>query len=317
MRTAFFQFLLQQAEVDPNLYLIVGDVGFSLIEPFQQKFPTRYINAGVAEQNMIGVAAGLAMSGKNVYVYSIIPFTTLRCFEQIRDDLCYQQLPVKIVGVGAGFSYGAMGVTHHAIEDVAVLRSLPEMTVVAPGSVLETRALLPQIHTLNAPAYVRFGNNEETITYPANTTITLGKAVEIIPHPDRYIVATGNALDLAYKVCKTVGDIGLVSMPTIKPLDTTFFTSRKLSAVFTIEEHSVIGGLGDAVARTLCEEVEHKVIFKAFGVQDFYFHEAGPRAYLLEKAGLSSDVISAVIKEKINAFTPPLSIPSYQQPGTY
>ncbi len=312
MRNVFMDFLLRQATIDPNVYLIVGDVGFSVIEKFQQQFPTRYINAGIAEQNMIGVAAGLAMAGKHVYVYSIIPFVTMRCYEQIRNDLCYQQLPVKIVGVGGGFSYGPMGVTHHALEDISLMRTLPEMTVVAPGSKHEVAALMPQIHTLTHPAYIRFGNNEELVTYPSAISIKLGQSIELTAHNERYIITTGNALDLGFSVQQyllTQGiDIGLVSMPTVKPLDRTFFLSKKLSAVFTIEEHSIIGGLGESVAHLLSQEIDHKIIFHAFGVNDFYFHEVGSRKYLQEKAGLNIQAIASQIIQKITLLliTPPV-----------
>jgi len=307
MRTTFIQYLEQEAARDPNLYFIVGDVGFSVIEKFKEKYGNRYINAGIAEQNMIGVAAGLAMAGKNVYVYSIIPFVTMRCFEQIRNDLCYQQLPVKLIGVGGGFSYGPMGVTHHALEDVAVMRCLPGMTVVAPGSTFETEALLPHINTLDGPSYLRLSNNEELALYNDNTQVTIGKAVSLVPHDTNIIVACGNALDLGIKVQKHLSemgiDIGLVSMPTIKPLDEDFFLSKNLNAVFTLEEHSVIGGLGEAISRFLCENFDHKIIFHAFGVNDFYYHIKGSRSYLNEKAGLNIDAIVDMIQQKIRLKT--------------
>ncbi len=303
MRTVFMQWLFDQAAIDPSIYLLVGDVGFSVIEKFAAAYPQRYINTGIAEQNMIGVAAGLAMTGKKVYVYSIIPFVTLRCFEQVRDDLCYQQLPVTIVGVGGGFSYGPMGVTHHAIEDVAIMRSLPEMTVVAPGSKHEIASLMPALHALKLPAYIRLSNNEELITYAGSQAIELGKAIEIVPHDDTYIVASGNALDLGWQVQQHLSaldiSIGLVSMPTIKPLDINFFTHKKLHGIFTIEEHLLIGGLGEAVGSVLSQALDYKVIFHAFGVDDFYYHETGSRAYLKERAGLSVENVSSKIIGKL------------------
>jgi len=304
MRNTFFTSLMQLAANDPMLYLIVGDVGFSVAEPFQQTYPQRFINAGIAEQNMIGVAAGLAMAGKNVYVYSIVPFVTMRCFEQIRNDLCYQKLPVKLVGVGGGFSYGPMGVTHHALEDVAIMRALPHMTVVSPGSKYETEQLVPQINALTGPAYLRLAANEELVTYQSGTKMTLGKACEIIPHKDQYLVASGNALDLAMQVNTLLKkeniDIGLVSMPTIKPLDHEFFANRRHSAIFTIEEHSCIGGLGDAVARLLCETSATHSVFHAFGVNDCYPAYAGSRTALKEQLGLTPQHIAEIIMNKIS-----------------
>ena len=305
MRVTFLQFLVEQAAIDPNLYLIAGDVGFSVIEEFQRRYPTRYFNAGVAEQNMVGVAAGLAMAGKNVYVYTFIPFLTMRAFEQIRVDVCYQELPVKLIGVGGGLSYGGQGATHHSIEDIALMRSLPTMTVVVPGSTFEVQQLCPQINVLKKPVYMRLSNYDQKTVYPSNSVVTLGKAVNIIPSSQALIIATGNALDLAYGVCNKLRDdgldIGLVSMPTIKPLDKEFLMQQQnLRAIFTIEEHSIIGGLGEAVASLICENYEQKIIFKSFGINDFYFHEAGSRAYLNERAGLSIQNVATEILMRIN-----------------
>lgn len=303
MRKAFFDCLFEQAHHDHNLYLMIGDVGFSVVESFQQTFPQRFINAGIAEQNMIGVAAGLAMAGKNVYVYSIVPFVTMRGFEQIRNNLCYQKLQVKLIGVGGGFSYGALGVTHHAIEDIAIMRALPEMSVVAPANKYEASALFGDINEKLGPVYIRLSNNEELVTYPKNTTPKFGKTIVITPHHERYIIATGNALDLAYQTQQhlaTIGiDIGLASMPTIKPLDYEFLANQSLQALFTIEEHSIVGGLGESIASTLFRLGRNTITFHSFGVNDVYAHGAGTRSFLKEQAGLSKEKIAEVIVEKL------------------
>lgn len=309
MRSMFLQYLTRQAELDPSLFLIVGDVGFSVIEPFRERFPNRFINAGIAEQNMIGIAAGLAMAGHNVYVYSIIPFVTMRCFEQIRNDLCYQNLPVKLVGIGSGFTYGTLGVTHYGLEDISLMRTLPNMTILAPGSKNEIEQLLPIFNGIQGPAYLCIGNTEDQISYPSQTAVSLGKAIEIIPHATQSIIATGNALDLAWQTQRLLQEqginIGLVSLPTIKPLDTEFLASRPWQALFTIDEHMINGGLGEGVARFLCEQVTHKVIFQTFGIDDVYFHQIGNRAYLKEKAGLCKEAIAASITKKLCTITNP------------
>lgn len=304
MRKAFMQSLMTMAELDSSLYLIVGDVGFSVIEEFQTRFGNRFINAGIAEQNMIGVAAGLAMAGKNVFVYSIIPFLTMRCFEQIRIDLCYQSLPVKLVGVGGGFSYGQSGLTHYALEDIAIMRSLAGMTVIAPADIHETRLLVPQLTTTSGPVYLRLSNYDEAPESIECKKITIGRACEYI-HSEHYlIVTTGNAFDLGYEVCQALQAqgilCGLVTMPTIKPLDVHFFLKqKKLKAVFTIEEHSIIGGLGEAVARMLGESFAHKIIFKAFGTPDRYYHCVGTRHYLRDLVGLNIATITQEIIKMI------------------
>jgi len=138
MRKAFINTLIKEAEKDKRIFLLTGDLGFSVLEEFQKKFPDRFFDMGVAEQNMIGVAAGLALSGKIVFAYSIVPFVTMRCFEQIRNDLCYQNLNVRLIGIGGGVAYGTAGATHYALEDVSIMRSLVNMTVISPGDPKET-----------------------------------------------------------------------------------------------------------------------------------------------------------------------------------
>lgn len=296
MRKKFIEFLMNQAERDPNCYLVVGDVGYSVVEPFAEKFPDRYINAGVAEQNMIGMAAGLAMAGKRVYAYSIVPFACMRPFEQIRDDLCYQNLPVIVVGNGGGFSYGQAGVTHHAIEDVAIMRALPGMTVVAPGSFYELEALLPILHEHPGPVYLRFGPCDNLVVYDTKKPVVLGKPIELVPSKRALMIASGQALDIAFKAHQLLVaqgiDIGLVSMPTIKPLDTQYLRSKQnLSLIVTVEEHSVIGGLADAISACCAQQIDHHVKVVACGVNDYYAHTVGSREYLCKEAGLEPELI--------------------------
>lgn len=301
MRTVFINHLIQQAELDSSIYLITGDLGFSVLEKFKEKFPDRFINAGIAEQNMIGMAAGLAMTGKKVFLYSIIPFITMRCFEQIRNDICYQQLSVKLVGVGGGLSYAPFGLTHHAVEDVAIMRALPTMTIVAPGSKYETEYLAPAFCNNPGPGYLRLSNNQELVTYQQENTPKLGKILDVIPNTKNIILASGNALDLGFMICKQLAEqgisIGLASVHTLKPLDKEYLSTKQkgLQSIFTLEEHSVIGGLGEAVSKIVCEEFNQKIKFKVFGINDFYFHETGSRQDLLAKAGLTSEKICAEI----------------------
>src|SRR5262249_3580196 len=161
MRTAFIEALFELAKQDQRIVLITGDLGFSVIEPFMQTLPKQFVNAGVAEQNMTGVAAGMALSGKIVFTYSIGNFPTLRCLEHVRNDVCYHNANVKVVCVGGGFAYGSMGVTHHATEDLAVMRAMPGMVVVAPGDPVETRAATRAITAHPGPCYLRLGKAGE------------------------------------------------------------------------------------------------------------------------------------------------------------
>src|SRR6201996_9329887 len=155
MRNTFVATLMQVAEQNPNVWLLCGDLGYSVLEPFAAKFPDRYVNVGVAEQNMAGMAAGIALSGKTVFIYSIGNFPTLRCLEQLRNDVCYHGADVKVVAVGAGYAYGNQGYTHHALEDLAILRALPEMAVVAPSDPWQAYELPRQLHARGGPSYLR------------------------------------------------------------------------------------------------------------------------------------------------------------------
>ncbi len=295
MRNVMSNFLCTMAKKDSSIYLLVGDLGFSVFEPFREQFPERFINAGIAEQNMIGVAAGMAMMGKKVYVYSIIPFITMRCFEQVRIDICYQNLPITLIGVGGGFSYGPMGVTHQALEDIALMRCLPEMTVIAPMNIYETEKLMPAIHTLQGPCYLRLASRQEPTSYPENIHIDLGKAVELVPHASRILVIAGGAGAIGFSIfekLKSLGiDIGLVSLPTIKPLDEQYFLSKHWKAIFTIEEHFLMGGVGEIISRLMIEKYPQKIIFKAFGIHNQYCHKKGSRSYLSSQSGLDVDHI--------------------------
>jgi len=175
MRTAFIKTLTEIAEEDKDVFLLTGDLGFSVFEDFEKKFGERFINIGIDEQNMTGIAAGLALENKKVFTYSIIPFATMRCFEQIRNDICYQNLDVKIIGVGAGLSYGPAGMTHQAIEDISILRTLPNMTVICPGDPIETRKAVRQSMNLSGPCYIRLGKKGEPNLHDPNVNYQIGK----------------------------------------------------------------------------------------------------------------------------------------------
>jgi transketolase len=305
MRNTFINYLVKAAQNNSNIYLIIGDLGFSIVDEFKIQFPQRFINAGISEQAMIGLSAGLAMTGKNVFAYSIVPFVTLRCFEQIRNNICYQELPIKLLGVGGGLSYDTAGLTHHALEDIAVMKSLAHMQVIAPGNKHETTMLAKKIINSNKPVYLRLSNTHEDKLMNTNQKLFIGKAHIIIPHKKNLIITTGNSLYTGiqvYKQLKSCGiEIGVISMHTIKPLDIDFLKSIEpsIESIFTIEEHSVIGGLGESIGNFIAQNYSKKIIFQSFGIQDFYFHEAGSRDYLLEKAGLSPEIITKKILEII------------------
>ena len=304
MRTAFVQTVNKLAQKDRNLWLLTGDLGFSVLEGFMKNFPKQYLNMGVAEQNMIGVAAGLALSGKTVFVYSIIPFVTLRPYEQIRNDICMQNANVKLVGVGEGFSYSQLGPTHHSIEDIAAMRSLPNMIVVCPGDPWEAEKATQAISKIKKPAYLRLGKKGEPRLHKKDAKFSIGKGILMEEGADLTILATGSMLENAVVVWKNLQKRGLagrlISMHTIKPMDKELVieSAKKTRAIFTIEEHSVIGGLGAAVSQVISEN-GIKCVFHSFGITDKFTKLAGSQDYLRKINGLSSEEITGVILKKL------------------
>jgi len=305
MRQAFLSALTELATADRSLLLLTGDTGFHVFDEFQRQFPAQYLNAGISEAAMIGMAAGLALSGKKVFVYGIAPFVTLRCLEQIRVDLCYQRLPVKIVGVGAGLTYGSSGSTHHTIEDIAVLNCLPAMTVLCPGDPHETTALTRAAMTLSGPCYLRIGKSGEPKVHPQPLpSLAIGQGISLRQGRDLAIIATGNMLAGAAEACQLLAGQGisaeLVSMPTIKPLDSQliFDLASRFRLIVTVEEHNVIGGLGSAVAAVLATEALPVRLLMA-GIPDQYADPAGSQEFLREAYHLTPSRLAARISTQL------------------
>ncbi len=292
MRKTFIDTLIALAEKDERVFLVTADMGYNVLEPFAEKFPDRFLNAGVAEQNTVSLSAGLALSGYVVYAYSIIPFITMRCFEQVRLDLAYMNTNVRLVGVGAGFSYGPAGATHHATEDIAVMRALPGMTVCCPGDNLEAKQLIEQSLDYQGPMYIRIGRNKDPFYHDENAQIELGKAAVLNHGQDIALITTSNLLGQAKKYLESLKAQGknpsLISMHTIKPLDQDCVKNLLASheEIYTIEEHNIVGGLGSAVAEIIAES-GRGIKFKRLGVPDCFSHHIGNQDYQREKFGLN------------------------------
>lgn len=302
MRTAFIETLCELAAHDERIWLVTGDLGFSVLERFIEAFPGRYVNVGVAEQNMTGIAAGLAREGIIPFTYSIANFPTLRCLEQIRNDVCYHGGNVKVVAVGGGFAYGPQGYTHHGVEDLGVLRSLPGMTVVAPGDPVETRLATKAIAAFDCPCYLRLGKAREPVVHASEPDFALGKAILVRPGRDATLISTGGMLDETVRVASRLADegidAGVLSMHTIKPLDAdaVILAASAAPVLVTVEEHSVTNGLGSAVAEVLAES-EHlgRVRFKRFGVPDRIYHRIGSQEYMRAMAGDLAEVVRSLV----------------------
>ncbi len=298
MRTAFFNALLEQAELDERIFLVVGDIGFGVVEPFASRFPRRFVNVGVAEQNMSGVAAGLALSGKTVFTYSIGNFPTLRCLEQIRNDICYHRANVKIVTVGGGFSYGALGMSHHATEDLAIMRALPEIVVVAPGDPVEVARATAAVVAHPGPVYLRLGRAGEPTVHQRPIEFSLGKAVTVRGGSDLTLISTGSMLPVAVEVAGELSkQVRVLSMHTIKPLDAdaVLRAARETGAIFTLEEHSITGGLGGAVAEVLAESGDLRIPFKRIGLPPIFSSHVGSQEYLRARYGMGvADIVKTI-----------------------
>lgn len=305
MRTAFIQALNELADTDPRVCLIVGDLGFSVIEEFAQKHPDQFVNAGVSEQNMIGLAAGMALTGKIVFTYSIGNFATLRCLEQIRNDVCYHRANVKVVAVGGGVAYGNLGVTHHASEDVAIMRALPNMVVVAPGDPVEARLATHAVVELDGPAYLRLGKAGEPVVHEKEPDFELGRAITLHEGTDLTLIASGGMLATADKVARSLAAQGigarLVSMHTVKPIDKEAVTRAALETghVFTLEEHSVEGGLGGAVAEIMAELDPGHAPLKRIGLRPEFNKTVGDQNYLKAMHGLDEEAVLKTIQQVI------------------
>jgi len=301
MRTAFIKELFELAKVDERIVLITGDLGFGVVTPFMEQLPCQFLNAGVAEQNMTGMAAGMAMSGKIVFTYSIANFPTMRCLEQVRNDVCYHNANVKVVSIGGGFTYGAMGATHHAVEDLAVMRALPGLTVVAPGDPTEARAATRAIVAYQGPCYLRLGKAGEPVVHESAIDFELGKAIRMREGKDATLISTGgilqNVVRAAQRLAKDGIETRILSMHTVKPLDleAVLAAARETDAIFTVEEHSILGGLGSAVAEVLAESDGPKVAFRRIGIPPSFSPHIGSQEYLQECHGLTDEGIAKTV----------------------
>ncbi|MBI5882656.1 MAG: transketolase [Elusimicrobia bacterium] len=254
MRNAFAQEITALARENPLLVLLAGDIGNRLFDRYKEAAPGRFFNCGVAEANMAGVAAGLALSGLRPVTYTIAPFNTIRCLEQIKLDICCQNLPVIIVGTGAGLAYANLGPTHHSCDDVALMRVLPNMTVLCPADPVELRLLLREALTLPSPVYLRIGKKGEPSVHPAPPPIRIGRALAVAEGSDVCLMSSGTMLSDAIAVREKLAARGcsaqVSSFHTVKPLDDEALAAAagKFRLVATMEEHGAIGGFGAAVA---------------------------------------------------------------------
>lgn len=308
MREAFFSALKAQARANPKIVLIVGDLGFSVIEPFAREFPDRLINAGVAEQNMMGVAAGLASEGFYPFVYSIANFPTFRCLEQIRNDICYHRYPVVIAAVGGGLAYGNLGYSHHAVQDYAVMRCLHPITIAAPGDPLETRGAVNWLADHPRPAYLRLGKNEEIVTDAKARVFADGKVIRVKKSLKRTayaFVTTGATLCYALRAAsKSVlaGAWDVLSIPIWSEAAKLKIGARlkKYKKIVTVEDHLSAGGFGSYIQESLSTITNSQLIHSIY-LKNKVCDMVGDQNFLNSAGGISEEALIkralAVMKE--------------------
>lgn len=306
MRNAFADELTKLAKEDHRVVMLSGDIGNRLFDGFRVAHAERFFNCGVAEANMMGVAAGMAMSGLRPIAYTITPFVTTRCLEQIRVDVCYHEAPVIIVAVGAGLSYAGLGPTHHSCEDISFLRSIPNMVVICPGDAWEVRAALRAALGQDRPVYIRMGKKGEPLVHdgiPADFAI--GRAITVEEGRDVCLLSTGNMLPETIEVAQQLKENGMspkvVSFHTVKPLDDVCLEKafKEFRLVATIEEHSLIGGLGGAVAEWVVDNAITPLKFLRFGTKDAFFKMSGEQKFAREQLGLTSRQIAGRILDAL------------------
>ena len=306
MRDTVIRTLIELGKSDKNVELITGDLGFGVLKPFWETLPDQFVNAGIAEQNMTGVAAGLALEGKKVFTYSIGNFPTLRCLEQIRNDCAYHNANVNVICVGGGYVYGSLGMSHHATEDIAILRALPDVTVICPGDPTEAALAVKKIANTDGTCYLRLGRGGEKNINNVIKEFEIGKAYKLRESKgaDKSIAvfSTGAILEETTKACDMLEADGFgveqYSFPTVKPIDKQAIIdcAKKFDNIFTVEEHNVVGGFGSAVAEVLAECGENTKLHR-IGINAFYCIKVGSQAYLREQVGINAEGITNKVKD--------------------
>ncbi|HUB65953.1 MAG TPA: transketolase C-terminal domain-containing protein [Candidatus Methylacidiphilales bacterium] len=299
MRNAFADEIFKLAGADERVVMLSADIGNRLFDKYKASYPGRFYNCGVAEANTVSLAAGLASCGLRPVCYTITPFITARCFEQIKVDICYHEMPVLIVGTGSGLSYASLGATHHSLDDLALMRSLPGMRVLAPADAMELRSCLRAALASDKPVYMRIGKKGEPVVFAEPPPFAFGKWTALSKGDAVHLLSTGNMLPVALEVAGSLAEknrsAGVFSCASVKPLDEEVL--RRVfggdALVATIEEHGRVGGFGAAVAEWLADQPERpRARLLRFGTDDYYLHDAGEQEHARETYGISAGRIT-------------------------
>ena len=302
MRKVCLDMVYELARQDPRVFFIGSDLGAGTLEPFKREMPERFFMEGVSEATIIGMAAGLAMEGKIPYVNTIATFLTRRCFEQIAVDLCLHNANVRLIGSGGGLVYAPLGPTHLAIDDLAILRALPNMTIVAPADANEMRRLMPATLAHQGPLYIRLAKGGDPIVTQDQGPFEIGRAVLMREGADALLVTTGVTLQVALAAASSLREQGVeatvLHMPTVKPLDVAALLrhAAEVPAIVTVEEHTLMGGLGSAVAEAIAEAGLTPVKrVKRIGIPDVFPDQYGSQASLMRRYGISAEHVASTV----------------------
>ena len=305
MRNAFARAVTRLAADRPELVLLAGDIGNRLFDEYKEKYPERFYNCGVAEAGMTGVAGGLASTGLHPITYTITPFNTVRCLEQIRLDICYPNFPAIVVGTGAGLSYSGLGATHHSMEDIGIMRMLPNMHVVCPGDALEVELALEAAIALKRPVYLRLGKKGEPQVHSSQPTFQIGKGIQLREGETLAILGVGNMLPVAVEVADQMTDSGitptLISLHTVKPLDDELLGKifSEYQRIAVIEEHGLAGGAGSAILEWANARQLDSSKMSRFGAEDAFLTGYGDQKNARRRLGLEGELIADRLKEQI------------------
>jgi len=301
MRNAVIEEIRQLAAEDPRIMVMTADLGYSVLEQFAEQFPNRFFNVGISEQIMTSSAAGMALCGNIVFTYSIGNFATLRCIEQIRNDVCYHNANVKIIAVGGGFAYGPLGMSHHATEDIAMMRTLPNMRVLVPADPEEALACVRYAVQVDGPCYIRLARRGEPVLYQKSNPFDIADIQPVITGDAAALLVCGpllkNAIEAAEKLKKKGILIGVYSVPCIKPINCAAVCAlaNRYPLLVTVEEHEISGGLGGTIAEIVSEIAGLHSRVCRIGLRDEYTSIVGSHEYLCDCYGLSAENLAATV----------------------
>lgn len=304
MRSAFSKAIVDAATADPKVLLLTGDHGYALFDEFRQRCPAQFINAGIAEQNMVGVAAGLAKAGFKPIVYGLSAFVPVRVLEQIKMDVCYENLPVVFIGDGAGVVYSSLGSSHQSTEDIAMLRPIPNIEILSPSDAHEMAYVMGHALAFTAPIYIRIGKSDVGTTHVTLPTAPMGDLLQVRAggQGSTVLLATGSMVTTALTLAPQLLDSVVWSMPAIKPLNTQQLLDIAAGAdnLIVLEEHSTAGGIGSLVAEVIAESVGAKPRVIRCGMQDRFSEKCGSYAYLMHEHQLDAPALLEKLKNLLN-----------------